>query len=138
MTFPSFVTRKDIEDQDTLGMLIRLAGQDAAFLIVENWPGQRLFIPKNARPGHRLSNLIGIDAANALCAEFGGLLIKVPLARSWRARVYFERGWSNSRIGLKLGISDNTVVRILSKLGLSRSRSAKVSVATGEPVAAAL
>ncbi len=107
-----------------LGLLIRAAGEEAALLIIENWPGVRVFIPKTSKVGQKLSTIIGLEPAKALSAEFGGMTIKAPLARSWRCRVYFERGWTNPQIARTIGVSDNSVVRILASLGLSRSRAA--------------
>ncbi len=134
MTFPATVTKRNASSQDMLGMLVRTVGTDATLLIIENWAGCRVFIPKISKDGQKLATLIGVGRSQALSSEFAGMMISVPLARTWRCKIYWERGWSNPQIAKTLGISDNTVVRILSKLGLSRSHRAKSTRAEINPV----
>ena len=53
--------------------------------------------------------LVGADGARALAREWGGNALKVPLARSWVARVLRARGLSQARIARHMRTTENTV-----------------------------
>jgi Mor family transcriptional regulator len=86
-------------------------GGEAMLRLVETFGGRRLYIAK--RSGPELVAAIGAAAAVALAAEFGGQEITVPLAKSWRIRLYHAQGASGPEIARRLQISEDTVWRTL-------------------------
>lgn len=49
-----------------------LIGREAVEKIMANYGGTRLYVPKSVAASHPLAELIGIDAAQALAASYGG------------------------------------------------------------------
>lgn len=108
-------------ETDTLGTLIGLIGKDEAFALVGAFSGRRLFIPRRTE-GTKLRDAISAAAAGIMAAQFGGLYLKIPLARQWRAAVYRERGMSWSGIATAIGCSESAVGRYLKDTGLTGAR----------------
>lgn len=102
-----------------LAGLVRLIGAEATLTLVELHGGTRLPVPKSANQGTRLSREIGLAAARALSAEYGGLMLRVPLAKRWRALVYRRAGQSYSAIARRLGASENSVWLWLNRAGVT-------------------
>lgn len=92
-----------------LAELVRLVGVEATLAIVEMHGGTRLWVPKAANQGTRLALEIGLHEAHLLSAEYGGLMIKVPMAKPWRARIYRSRGMSYPAIARRLGTTEGRV-----------------------------
>ena len=113
---------EDRRETDTLGTLIALIGKDEAFALVEAFGGRRVFIPAYHTEGTKLREAVGASSAALMAARFGGLYLKVPLARQWRATVYRERGTSWSGIATAIGCSESSVGRYLKDTGLTGTR----------------
>ena len=92
-----------------LAELVRLVGPQATLTLVELHGGTRLFVPKSANQGTRLAREIGLSAAHALSAEYGGLMVKVPMAKPWRARIYRGEGMTYPAIARRLGTTEGRV-----------------------------
>lgn len=105
-----------------LAGLVRLIGAAATFRLVELHGGTRLPVPREANQGVRLAREVGLDAARALSAEFGGLSVKVPLAKAWLAAIYRERdGLSYAALARRLRVTEGTVWRWLEQAGQTAS-----------------
>ena len=119
---------------DILGQFIGLIGEDATFRLLETAAGTRVYIPNGGSAETNLCKIVGPKAADILAARFGGDIIKLPLAKAWRARVYRERGLSCSRIALLIGCNESTVARHLQSMGLTRAN----RIAPAPPACAAV
>lgn len=95
--------------------------------LVETYGGGRIYVPRRVRHGQVLSASLGIEAARALSAEFGGQQLKVPMCKWWRARVYGGQGVAQREISRRLGLSEAAVYRHLQSapLGASGQRKAR-------------
>jgi len=118
---------RDEDDRDTLlGTLLSLIGRDATFNLVEKYGGQRLTVPKVPKDDCALAGTIGLSAAQALSAEFGGETLKVPLPKLWLLNIYRERGMSYPQLAGKMRVTEKTIGVWLKRLGLTKpSGSAK-------------
>lgn len=91
--------------------------------LVTQYGGTRLYVPvckrgKNAKiPG------LDSDAATALADAFGGLFLQVPVAREFRAIVYWERGFSNAQVAAKLGLSESGVNKLRARIKAGKTSS---------------
>ena len=101
---------------NVFGDLVRLVGEDAALLFIETFGGRRVFIPKRAATRALISRVIGGTAAKALSAEFGGMQLRVPLAKQWRMKVYRQQGMSHSDIAKAIGATENSVQQALRRM----------------------
>lgn len=69
------------------------AGHDAAWAVARAYGGQRVFIPANADAADGLVKLVGLDAAQKICALYRvngyGATVLIPMAKwaSSRARL---------------------------------------------------
>ncbi|WP_070998512.1 hypothetical protein [Brucella inopinata] len=92
-------------------------GDDAFLKLVERFAGKRLFIAKLCRQKpSQVECLINRRTAEILSRYYGGSYVNVPMARSFRAVRYRNQGLSNSRIAVKLGITENGVEKIFQRL----------------------
>jgi Mor family transcriptional regulator len=53
-------------------------GADKADVIVKYLGGTNLYIPNSLKHQQPLSNWLGVELAQQVCAEFGGLTIEIP------------------------------------------------------------
>jgi hypothetical protein len=92
-------------------------GAQATVEIVRIFGGARLYVPQRWRPDLDL-NLIGVEAAQALCATFGPERIDIPrhpyTAQAMRRRLDSLRatGMTNGAAARALGVSWRTVTRL--------------------------
>jgi hypothetical protein len=112
--------RAEQERADVIGQLIGLCGEAPVFKLIEAAGGTRLYVPRNPVAGNRISCIVGLGAAKAIGARFGGLNMKLPLARAWRVRVYRGQGMSYAQIASAIGISESAVFGHLKDMGLTR------------------
>lgn len=114
--------------EDILGTLIGMLGQDAALKMVETFGGRRLSIPRYAsgRVGRHLAEVIGAEGARAIVARFGGGPVKMPQAKPWRAMLLREAGWHYGEIAQALGTSETAVWRWLKERGMTQAKAARV------------
>lgn len=111
-----------------LADIAEAAGLDAARAIAVEKGGQTVYIPHQAKPGHWLTELVGIESARKICVHFsstsgGGraagqrLLIPMANVRTGELLVRaIEAGGSNNRIAATTGKHERTVRRYRSKL----------------------
>lgn len=101
--------------------IAEVAGLDAALTLADQRGGNRVYIPREAGPNHWLTQMVGQEAADALCDHFGqpcGLELELPrgpqLTRSQRqARVQrmIVQGLTSSEITRRTGVTRRTVKR---------------------------
>lgn len=102
-----------------LAFLTDLIGVPATFRLIELHGGTRVRVPKGVNQGSRLARDIGLDPARRLAERWGGDMLKVPLARYWRARVYRSRGDSYRTIARRIGVNEGTVHTYLRAAGMT-------------------
>lgn len=88
---------------------VRILGVEGAMLFFLTYGGGELYIPRNARPGAPLVNLLGFEAARALGAAADRLPRRVPTAKPWLARVMAVQGLRTPEIARRLHASDVSV-----------------------------
>lgn len=86
-----------------------MIGGDAACTLFELHGGTRLMVPRRAHEGTKLARELGVAAARALSADYGGATIKVPLAKRWRALRLRGEGLSHAQIARRLCASESSV-----------------------------
>lgn len=101
--------------------IAEIAGLDAALTLADQRGGNRVYFPREAGPAHWLTQMLGQEAADALCDHFGspsGIELELPrgpvLTRAQRqARVQrmISQGLNSSEITRRTGCTRRTVKR---------------------------
>jgi hypothetical protein len=91
--------------------LLEMLGEAGVLRLVEAYAGLRQFIPKDPENSDVTARL-GIEITTLLAKAYGGNTIPVPLARTFRARIYRDSGMSNREIAARLGLTENGVQKI--------------------------
>ena len=106
-----------------LAMVAEVAGDAAAAALARERGGIRCYIPAQVRDGHWLTELVGLEAAEAICRAIGGGEVEVPLAGAGltgrtrrRMAEMIRNGLPAPRIARTLGISERTVRRHKARL----------------------
>ncbi|MCW5708690.1 hypothetical protein [Shinella sp.] len=107
-----------------LNEIADVAGERAALLLGREKACQRIFVPKNLKPGHWLCELVGEDAALKLVKRYADSYLDIPPALGGqmrrRRRAITEmtmQGWSIARITRTLGVARSTVTDQRRKIG---------------------
>jgi len=92
--------------------LNQLIGSEATTKLCLVIGGVSHYIPKKAKPDHRLARLIGIEAFEALCADYGGTRLTLPTLhelKTKRRRVRLllrQGGWTVRKIAEEVGCTE--------------------------------
>lgn len=113
--------------EDILGTLIAMLGRERVLLLIRAFGGMRVYVPVYAKEGSRIASVAGLQVAKALTERFGGGAFRLPLAKSWLARVYREQGWSYGRIAHALGSTETSVHRWLRESGMTNQQARSVA-----------
>lgn len=77
------------------------AGSDAAWALAQAHGGQRVFIPAHPEPDDWLVKLVGLDAAQKVCALYRvngyGATILIPMARWARSRALMAQALAEGK-----------------------------------------
>ena len=96
---------------------VRILGAEGAITFLLAYGGAELYVPRNAREGAPLVDLLGREAAQALGDAADRLPRRVPTGKPWIARVWASQGLRASEIARKLHTSDVAVRRWLKSDG---------------------
>lgn len=96
--------------------LVEVIGKEGVIALAEKFGGTRLYVPKTVEIDSEIVQAIGLDAAGALSARYAPDVIRIPLAREYRAVHYRCQGYSNAKIAVKLGLTESGVNRIFKRL----------------------
>jgi len=121
---------ESIEDmfstESEIDQLAQSLSPQIALLILKEFRGATLGVPKNMKPDNWLSEKIGFQNAQLVSDYMGGGKITVParhpahvFVQECQVRSMLEAGLSGPQIATELGISDRQVRRIKSRIGLS-------------------
>lgn len=101
--------------------LLAAIGEGPLLLLIERYAGTRIYVPSTPVGAATLERVVGSAEAAAKLVEalsaMGAEVIRVPLAKAWRARIYHGRGMSQAEIALKLGCNEVTVWKYLHDRG---------------------
>jgi Mor family transcriptional regulator len=103
-------------------------GQQTALVLLLNFPGVHVRIPKNPTATHKLAELLGIMAFNKLCAMYGNEILQIPRAaaairalRNQQILQDFASGTMlQSEIALKYGLTERQVNHICNAVLIDR------------------
>jgi hypothetical protein len=84
-------------------------GLDDTLRFLEAFGGTEIYIATNPGSRSSVAGLVGYPKAKALAAISHRLQRRVPLAREWRAAVYYSQGLKKAQIARKIGVTDKTV-----------------------------
>ena len=101
---------------------------DGALVVVAHYGGIRLYVPQELKPGHRLIEMLGGEAAQKLCLAFGGAEhFDVPLntrglraERNRRIRERRAQGLSLSKLAREFKTTERNIRNILGVEGDDR------------------
>lgn len=91
----------------------RVAGPEAALILLEKQGGIALYIPHSVSQASPLARVVGLAAARQLAEAYGGEQRVVPLLRWWRVQLERSRGLSNRAIARKLSMTEIAVTKLL-------------------------
>lgn len=93
-----------------------LLGEDGFVALAQAFGGTRLYVPTAIPADHEIAQAIGREAADLLSRRYSPATIRVPLARSERARHYRALGLSNAQIARKLGMAETGVDKLFARM----------------------
>lgn len=104
---------------ETLTILRETIGDDATLKLVAARGGTTVFVPREAKEGHLLADLLGVEAAALLEERWGGEYLTVPIAREFRIDALLARGdMTAPEIALATGAHEDMVRRRRRRLKL--------------------
>ncbi|GAN60108.1 hypothetical protein ACI01nite_26520 [Acetobacter cibinongensis] len=105
-------TMPDVKVPDQIKFLVNAVGVESTLSFIDSVGGRRIWVPTTSK-NSRCAQVYGDDIAAALSDEYGGSHYDVPLAREWRALLFYSQGMTMSDIASRLGCSRSAVVRII-------------------------
>ena len=81
--------------------------------LVEEFGGQRTYVPARMRPAHRIARAMGQAAAEKLAQSFGGGCVRVPLAREIRVLYHHDCGLSVPAIARRMVMTESGVQGVI-------------------------
>lgn len=88
-------------------------GAEATLLLVREFGGMRIRIPKEASQAIELAAVIGLDAAKKAVAAWTDDRLRIPLVRWWQARCLHAEGKSTREIARALRVTETSVPDLL-------------------------
>ncbi|KZX94642.1 hypothetical protein A3718_00895 [Erythrobacter sp. HI0019] len=102
--------------EELTASLIALLGEEGLILLAEKFGGRRLYVPGEIQADHPITEALGEERAGKLAALYSPAQIRVPLARTIRARHYRANGDSNGEIATKLGMTETGVDKMFDRM----------------------
>lgn len=99
--------------------LLELLGHDGFMAFVEAYGGLRVYIANNTETSKLAENLPA-NVLTTLANRFRGDVIRVPLAKHYRARHYRLAGMSDRDIARKLGMTESGVEKLFKTVPTKR------------------
>jgi len=102
-------------------------GQQTALVLLLNFPGVHVNIPKKPTATHKLAELMGMSAFSKLCENYGNEVLQIPRAaaaiRALRNQAIlkdFASGLRQIDIALKYGMTERQVNKICNTVRIDR------------------
>ncbi|MBL45146.1 MAG: hypothetical protein CMN71_10650 [Sphingomonadaceae bacterium] len=102
--------------EELTASLSALLGEEGLIALAENFGGRRLYVPGDIQSDHPIFKALGEERARKLTNLYSPAMIRVPLARTIRARHYRAQGDSNGEIATKLGMTETGVDKIFDRM----------------------
>lgn len=109
--------------------IVDVIGTEAADKLCAEWGGKSKYTPAFATADHPLTQIIGFEAAKALCDYYRvgrtGARIELPMRKSSKAaaiRAMLEEGKSAGEVATELNVHQRTVFRHRAKMQAERGR----------------
>ncbi len=110
--------------QKVLKELADVVGLAPALNICQRWGGEALYVPVKVQRFDPLALVLGLETAQLLATTFGGQVLQLPtevnslLDLRNRSILHDHRsGMSNQQIGIRYGLSRQSVTYILRRMG---------------------
>jgi len=112
---------------DRLQQISSHCGQQTALVLLLNFPGVHVRIPKNPNHSHKLAELLGMIAFGKLCSIYGDEIVSIPRAakairaiRNQQILHDFAEGQTQAAIALKYGMTQRQVNKICNAVAFDR------------------
>ena len=96
--------------------LIEFLGPDAFLSLIEEFGGLRLYVDREQGENSTIANVIGLCAAQKMAQFYGSSVLRVPLAREFRAIRYRSNGMSYAAIAKKIGVTETSIDKMFERL----------------------
>lgn len=118
-TFPVSEGNQDLNPE--LAQIADIVGRDKALRIAGIYGDKNLYVPQVVPVGHKLTEILGLELAQALSREFGGIVLKIPTCRHIERRHrddsivrLFIAGYSVEELAELFQITERAVFLIVS------------------------
>ncbi len=108
------------------GILMEIAeelGDGVALTLSKERGGREIYIPKNPKPTHELSKVVGLEAAESLSKMLGHGNLEIPCGpmrgeagRRSRIKDLWNSGKSNAQIAAEVDVHIRTVERVVASI----------------------
>lgn len=102
-------------------------GQQTALVLLLNFPGLYLRIPKKPNPLHKLAEFLDMPAFVKLCETFGDEILLIPRAakairavRNQHILAEFAQGKTQGELAIKYGMTQHQIGRICNAVAIDR------------------
>ncbi len=103
--------------------LVAVIGLEAALILVKEFGGTHLDIPKKAKAQHKLVAFIGFAAFEKLCAYYGGTPLEIDLCANILSQKKqqaiqdgIKRGMTNAQLARQYHTTERTIRRIKQRI----------------------
>ncbi|MDI1231353.1 MAG: Mor transcription activator family protein [Methylobacter sp.] len=112
---------------DRLQQISSYCGQQTALVLLLNFPGVHVRIPKQPNPAHKLAELLGMLAFSKLCASYGDEIITIPRAakairalRNQQILAGFATGKTQAALAMEYSLTQRQVNKICNNVAIDR------------------
>lgn len=111
---------------ETAQQLVELLGVEPALVLIRALGGVRVHIPKHFSKGHKLTALLGEDAAKVLMDMYAGEALVVPkceqLIRYQQVKALLDAGTPAGQIALATGYTERHIYKIRQELNQNQAQ----------------
>ena len=115
---------------------VKALGEDRAIAFLLAFGGAPVLLAARPSKENKIVPVIGADGLAALISEFRVRIDRVPVAKTWIARVWADRGATVIEIARRLHVTDKTVRNWLNSSGFDAEVRAARREARREAIAA--
>jgi hypothetical protein len=107
---------------ETILEIASYCGKNTAIVLLKNYPGSHIRVPKYPTSDHKLAALLGIIDFTRLCEKFGKETIQIPRAadairavRNQKILHDFKMGVMQSDLAIKYELTERQIIHICNK-----------------------